>query len=189
MSTIYGEYSEFTCDKFGLKVSGEEKHSVAAAVGSIEETMNAKTVVKKYKGIEAKTRTKGDGTGELKISLHMAYKEYKKMYGMDLDTLVNGVSAYGQNSVHKTFSITSLVLDEDDVKKLKAYPNCIIKEGKASKIENGSEEVAEIELTVSVMPDDYGNGTYEALYDEVDETIAGKWMEEFTPALVQVQSA
>ena len=185
MKTTFGEYSEFTCEQLGIKIGESEKHKVAAAVGSIEETMNAKTVVKKYKGIEAKTRTKGDGTGELKLSVHMDYGVYKEMYGMDVSGLIKGVAAYGQNSTHKTFSLTNLVLDEDDVKKLKAYPNCIIKEGKAVKIENGSEEVAEIELTISVMPDAYGNGMYEALYDEMDEATAKVWMEDFTPELMQ----
>lgn len=185
MNTTYREYSEFTCDQLGIKIGDEEKHKVAAAVGSIEETMNAKTVVKKYKGIESKTRTKGTGTGEIKLSAHIAYEIYKKMYGMDVDGLIKGVSAYGQNSTHKPFSITCLVLDEDDVKKLKAYPNCIIKEGKSGKIENGGEEVQEIELSISVMPDEFGYGMYEALYDEMDKDAADKWMADFAPKFAQ----
>lgn len=182
--TSFGEFSEFTCDEIGIKVSGEKNHKVVAAVGSIEESMNTKTVVKKYKGIEAKTRTKSDGTGEVKISAHMDYSIYSKIYGMDVEGLIKGVKAYGQDSVHKPFSITSLVLDEDDNKKLKAYPNVIIKEGKSGKIENGGEEVQEIELTISVMPDEYGIGMYEALYDEMDAEMAKKWMSDFSPAWV-----
>lgn len=183
-TTSFGEFSEFTCDQLGIKVSGEKNHKVVAAVGSIEESMNTKTVVKKYKGIEAKTRTKSDGTGEVKISAHVAYDTYIKIYGMDVEGLIKGVTAYGQDSVHKPFSITSLVLDEDDNKKLKAYPNVIIKEGKSGKIENGGEEVQEIELTISVMPDEYGIGMYEALYDEMDAEMAKKWMSDFSPAWV-----
>lgn len=185
MNKSFGEYSEFACEQLGIKFEKDEKHKVAAAVGSIEETMNAKTVVKKYKGIESKTRTKGDGTGELKLSVHIEYETYKKMYGMDIEGLIKGVSAYGQNSVHKPFSMTCLVLNEDDIKKIKAYPNCIIKEGKSGKIENGGEEVQEIELTISVMPDEFGNGMYEALYDEMDKAEADKWMGNFTPEYVK----
>ncbi len=183
----YGEYSEFTCEELGIKFPEDEKHKTAGAVGSIEETLNTKTVTKKYKGIEAKIRVKGDGTGELKLSLHMNYDTYKKIYGMDLENLIEGVAAYGQNSVHSTFSLTAKVEDEDERIKYKAYPNCICKDGISRKIENGGEEVAEIEMTISIMPDEYGNGMYEALEEGLDETVKTKWMENFTSELMQVK--
>ena len=59
----------------------------------------------------------------------------------------------------------------------------------ATKIENGAEEVAEVELTVSVMPDEYGNGVYEALADELAEEKKTAWMTAFEPAMVQVSKA
>lgn len=183
----YGEYSEFTAEQIGIKFSGDEAYATAGAVGSVEEIMNTKTVTKKYKGIESKTRTKGDGTGELKLSIHMDYTVYKEIYGMNLDSLKDGIAAYGRNSTHPTFGITLLVLDEDDVKKLKAYPNCTVKTGRTGKIENGSEEVAEIEMTISVMPDEYGNGMYESLVEELPEDVTqDSWLNNFEPAMVQV---
>ena len=58
------------------------------------------------------------------------------------------------------------------------------------KIENGAEEVAEVEMEVSVMPDEFGNGMYEApANDLADETVKSTWMTAFTPELVQVASA
>lgn len=69
--------------------------------------MNTKTVTKKYMGIEKKTRTRGTGTGELKLSLHMNYERYKQTYGMNLDGLEDGISAYGSNSVHPEFALHS----------------------------------------------------------------------------------
>ena len=55
----------------------------------------------------------------------------------------------------------------------------------ARKIENGAEEVAETELEISVMPDDYGIGMYEMIADEkADQELIKKWMTEFTPDLV-----
>lgn len=184
----YGEFSEFELEEFGMKFPEETEHTVAGAVGTLEESMNTKTVTKKYKGVESKTRTKGTGAGELKISMHMSYEMYKKTYGMNLDTLIGGVCAYGQNSVHPVFSSTTKVKDEDGNVKFKAYPNCTVKEGMARKVENGAEEVAEIELTIAVMPDEHGNGLYEALESGLSEDIAGKWMKEFTPEMVQVQA-
>ena len=53
--------------------------------------------------------------------------------------------AYGKNSLHPTFTITADVYDEDDVRKLKAYPMCTMSTGPARKVENGADEVAEVE--------------------------------------------
>ena len=40
------------------------------------------------------------------------------------------------------------------------------------------------------MPDEFGNGLYEALVSELtDETAKTTWMTAFTPELVQVESA
>jgi hypothetical protein len=120
----------------------------------------------------------------------MPYEIYTQAYGMDLDTLIEGVKAYGQNSRHEAFAIVQDVFDEDGVEKFKAYPNCIIQTGVARKIENGAEEVAEIEMEVSIMPDEYGNGVYEALASELtDETAKTNWMTAFTPDMVHVTKA
>ena len=181
----YGEFSEFTCEEFAMKFSDEKTYTEAGAVGTIEESMNTKTVIKKYKGMDAKKVTKGTGSGELKVSIHMDYGIYKKTYGMNLGDLEDGVVSYGQNSVHPHFGITSKVLDEDDNVKFKAYPNCTVEDGMARKITNGSEEVAEIDMTVSVMPDETGQGLYEALESELGEELKGKWMTEFTPELAR----
>ena len=76
--------------------------------------------------------------------------------------------------------------DEDGAERLKAYPNCVMNTGVTRKIENGAEEVAELELEISAMPDEYGNGMYEALVDELtDATVKDNWLTAFTPTLVQ----
>lgn len=49
-------------------------------------------------------------------------------------------------------------------------------------MKNGSEEVKEVDLEISVMPDDYGNGVYEALDSELkEETVKNNWMSKFDP--------
>ena len=183
-----GVYSEFEIRAMGIKIGDTEECTTASCVGSCEETMTARVIEKKCRGIVAKTIVKGDGTGELKISMHVPYEIYKKAYGMELDSLIDGVYAYGENSTHPTLSIVQDVYDEDDVNKVKAYPNCIIKEGVTNKTENGATEVAELELTISVMPDDYGNGVYEALVDDLTDTDKETWMSSFTPDLVQAST-
>ena len=179
-------FSEFEVKNTSIKFDGEEAAIKVGCVGSMEETMNSKTITKKCEGVVVKSVSRGDGTGELALSLHMRYDLFLKSYGMASDGLKDGVYAYGKNSIHKPFCLTCEVLDEDGIKKLKAYPKCVITTGVSRKVENGAEEVAEMELTVSVMPDEFGNGVYEAIESKLtDESIKTAWLNNFTPALVQ----
>lgn len=185
-----GVFSEYEVREMGLKFKNSEAYQAANCVGSSEEEMEAKVITKNCRGVVAKKVVKGTGSGTLSLSLHMPYDLYIQAYGMELDSLVEGVKAYGRNSVHESFAIVQHVFDEDGVEMFKAYPNCIIESGKTAKTENGAEEVAEIELEISVMPDEYGNGVYQALATELTDTEAkSKWMTNFTPELVQVESA
>lgn len=185
-----GVFSEYELREMGIKTQGSEAYVAANCVGSCEEELDTKVVSKSCRGTVIKKIVKGAGTGKLNISMHMPWAVYTDVYGMNLDTLIDGVKAYGTNSKHKNFATTQHVFDEDGIEKFKAYPNCIIETGVARKIENGAEEVAEIELEVSLMPDEYGNCVYEALADELtDETVKTNWMTKFAPSMVQVVSA
>ena len=189
MSTQKTVFSEYEVRKIGVKFADSEKHEFAECIGNVEDTADVKGITKKCRGVVRKKRVKPTGTGVLKISFHCPWEWYVKIFGMKLATLIDGVYAYGEESVHEDFSLTELIKDEDGNEKLKAYPVCTVETGKATKVENGAEEVAEIELEVSYMPDDFGNGQYEALAAEVDATVAEKWLEEFTPELVRTTSA
>lgn len=181
-------FSEFELRAMGFKIGDEENYSPVNCVGSSEETMNTKIIKKKCRGVVAKEVVKGDGTGTLKITAHIPYEVYTKMYGMTLDGLVSGVQAYGQKSVHKNMSIVQDVYDEDGNEKLKAYPNCILETGVSRKIENGAEEVAELELEIAIMPDDDGNGMYEVIVTDLGsgkENVKNQWMTAFGPELVK----
>jgi hypothetical protein len=185
-----GVFSEYEIREMGIKFKSGTEYQTANCVGSCEEEMEAKVITKSCRGVVAKTTVKGTGNGTLNLSMHIPYDIYVKAYGMELDTLIDGVKAYGQNSVHEAFAITQHVYDEDGVEKYKAYPNCIIKSGVANKTENGAEEVAELELEVSVMPDEYGNGVYEVLASDLTTgTLKTDWMTKFEPSMVQVASA
>ena len=180
-----GVFSDFELDQLGIKFKDSEAYQSVNCVGSCEEEMLSKKITKSCRGVVVKTVVKGTGNGTLKIMAHIPFAVYTELYGMSIDGLIKGVKAYGRNSRHNAFSVVMHIQDEDGEVKYKAYPNCIMESGVVSKIENGAEEVAELEITISVMPDDFGNGLYEALESELDETIAGKWMTEFTPELMQ----
>lgn len=184
-----GVFSDFSIDKMSVKFKSGAAAVEMNCVGSLEEAMAVKAVTKKCRGVIIKNIVKGTGEGTLTISAHVPYAIYKEAFGMELDTLQAGVSAYGSNSVHEEFCLTLHVEDEDGEEKYKAYPRCVCTERPAISVENGAEEVAEISMTVAVMPDEYGNGMYEALAEGLDETLASKWLGEFTPELVNVKSA
>ena len=183
-------FSDFELDEWGVKIGDAAAYNTIRCIGSCEEEMNVRKITKKCRGAVVKTKIIPTGDGKFKISAHIPWDIYTEFFGMNVDGLIEGVKAYGRNSVHKEFSSTMHITDEDGVEKYKAYPKCVVETGKASKVENGGEEVAEVELEVAVMPDEYGHGVYEALAgDLADETVKTKWMTEFTPALVQVLNA
>lgn len=180
-----GVFSEFEVKEQHIKMADEESYSTMSCVGSSEEELEVKIITKKCRGAIAKEKVKGTGNGTLTESLHVPRDIYNKMYDMNRPNLKKGVYAYGQNSSHPEFSITQRVLDEDGVEKFKAYPRCVLESGPKRPVENGQEEVPELELTIKLLPDDNGECMYEALKSELDEETAGKWLEHFDTSLVQ----
>ena len=184
MANTIEQFSEFAIKESMVKFDGDSAAEKIGCVGTLGETLNAKTVSKKCEGVVAKSRTIGDGTGELTFTLHMREAVFAKMFGMVTEGLKAGVRAYGQGSRHKEFCYTCKALDEDGNVKYKAYPRCCVTTGISRNTENGAEEVAEISVTAAIMPDEKGNGMYEAFAEDLDETTASTWLSNFTPALV-----
>ncbi len=180
-----GVYSEFEITEQHIKFPGEDSYSDMNCVGSCEQELEVKVITKKCRGVVRKEKVKGTGKGSLTESLHIPVKIYRKMYGMLDESLAEGIYAYGEGSSHPEFSLTQKIMDEDDIPKLKAYPRCILESGPKISIENGAEEVAEVEITITLLPDDNGKCVYDAIVSEVSEEIAGKWLKEFTPELMK----
>lgn len=184
-----GVFSDFEIDKMNVKFADADAVVAMNCVGSVEEELTAKAITKKCRGVVIKNVVKGTGEGTLNISAHVPYEVFKEAFGMELDSLKSGVIAYGSNSRHKEFCLTLHVTDEDGAEKYKAYPKCICSARPTISVENGAEEVAEVEMSVTIAPDENGNGMYEALAEGLDDTIKTAWMDNFTPALVNVASA
>lgn len=188
--TVFSEYEVRRLHMIFPALSEAEQPEVGTikCLGSMEETSEVKKVSKNCRGVLAKVRTRGTGTGTIKLTLHMPWELYVRALALDGDKeLINGVKAYGRKSLHPEFCLTADVFDEDDVEKYKAWPRCNVTSGPARKVENGAEEVAEIDLELSFMPDDYDNGMYEALASELDdETVKNAWLKEFKPSMVHI---
>lgn len=183
------EFSKYELREFGVKVSGDEAFTSADCVGQLEDEMDVIVVQKKCRGVVVTERPRGTGTGTVNYTGHMPYAIYAKIFDMMRDDLKDGVQGYGRKNLHKEFSAIGRVFNEDDEEMLIAYPRLIVTTGPNSNIENGAEEVAEIEMEIHAMPDENGYGKYETIIEDLGEEdkqeLTGKWMTQFTPELVQ----
>ena len=182
-------FSEFEARTLGIIFAVGDCYNVPC-VGKLESEATIKNITKKCRGSVAKKRTRATGEGTLKVTAHVPRELYLRLHDMEREGLADGVYAYGQESLHPEVIITADIYDEDDNEMLKAWPRCVVSTGANDSIENGAEEVAEIELEIGYMPDDNGEGVYESLVSELkDETIKEKWLTEFSRELVQATPA
>ena len=115
----------------------------------------------------------------------MKYSLYAEALGMEQEGLVEGVMAYGRDSKHKEFALVAEIYDEDGKKKLVAYPKCVMASAPSATIENGAEEVAEIEMEINLFADDLGNCKYEAVVEALGEDLSEQWMSNWSQDLVK----
>ena len=181
-------FSEFEARSMSFIFGDGDVYNIQC-VGKVENEANIRNIVKNCRGSVAKKRTRPTGEGTLKVTAHMPYECYVRLHDMQRDELASGVYAYGQSSLHPEVCVTADIFDEDDNEKLKAWPRCTISTGANQTIENGGDEVAEVELEIGYMPDKYNEGFYEALAANVSSDIKSQWMNAFTPDLVRASDS
>lgn len=177
-------FSEFEARSMSFIFGDGDVYNIQC-VGKVENEANIRNIVKNCRGSVAKKRTRPTGEGTLKVTAHMPYECYVRLHDMQREELASGVYAYGQASLHPEVCVTADIFDEDDNEKFKAWPRCTISTGANQTIENGGDEVAEVELEIGYMPDKYNEGFYEALAANLSSEIKSQWMNAFTPDLVR----
>lgn len=179
-------FADYEIKELSTKFESDEKATRAGCVGTFNIEMETKTVTKTCEGVVTKKRTRGTGAGTATLNAHAKHSIISKMLGMVLETLKEGVYAYGKNSRHEEFCLTAKVLDEDGNLKYIALPKVQSETGLVKNIENGAEEVAQGEYTLSIMPDEHGQGYYEVLDSEFkDEESKNAWLDNWTYSLVE----
>ena len=176
-------YSMFECDQLALKVAGDSEYTRDDCVGKITIERETKTVTKKCRGVTKKRKTKPTGNGTINVSLHIKLALYRKINAMTNKGLQPGVYGFSNTeSIMPELALTARVKDEDDDVMFLGFPRCKVEEINSTEIENGSEEVAEVEMKLSYMPDDNGIGEYQALAAELTGNVLTKdnWMTEFS---------
>ena len=183
-------YSYFECDQLGIKVAGDEEYTRDDCIGSLTVERETKTVTKSCRGVVKKRKTKPTGNGTIKLKMHIKMALYRKIHAMTNEGLQPGVYAFDNTEPMPEFAVTARVKDEDDNVMFLGYPRCKIEEINSLEIENGAEEVAEVEMSVSYMPDDYNKGEYQALEVELtgDVLNADNWMTDFDSETAQLTS-
>lgn len=183
-------YSYFECDQLAMKVAGDEAYTRDDCVGTLSVERETKTVTKSCRGVVKKRKTKPTGNGTINLKMHIKMALYRKIHAMTNEGLQPGIYAFDNTEPMPEFSMTARVKDEDDNIMFLGYPRCKIEEINSMEIENGAEEVAEVEMTVSYMPDDHNKGEYQALEVELtgDVLNADNWMTDFSSENAQLTS-
>lgn len=180
-------FSNFEIKNASIKFNKDESATFTklGCVGSAEEELAVTVISKNCEGVLAKTVSRGAGSGTITMSLHMRYDLYVQAFGMDQAGLKDGVMAYGRNSRHREFTLVAQMYDEDGNEKLVAYPRCIMASAPKYTLENGAEEVAEIEIEMNLFADDAENVKYEVVLTEDNKTQFADWMTGWTPEMMK----
>ena len=183
-------YSYFEADQLAIKVAGDDDYTRDDCIGSIEVERETKTVTKSCRGVVKKRKTRPTGNGTITLKMHVKLALYRKLYAMTNEGLQPGVYAFDNTVAMPEASITARVKDEDDNIMFLGYPRVKVEEINTLSIENGAEEVAEVEMKLSYMPDDYNKGEYQALAVELtgSTVTSDNWMTDFSSSLMQAAS-
>lgn len=178
---------EITNGQFRSKSEGvfQEAQGIGCT-GKLEISAETRTITKKCEGKTAKEVVVIDklvGT----FSGHMTIDMLRKVFGLTTNGLKKGVYGYGNRSYSGQGSLTWDVYDiARENRKLIALPNMSWTGGFKLNVENGQDEIAEVELSFSALIDENGNFYYEAFDDdeETDRTVIQGWNKNFEPSLV-----
>lgn len=170
-----------------FKSGTQEQGTKFGLVGKIEGETELSELTKKVGNLEVKKVVKPNKMN-LKVSGHIPVKVLRDYFGLTNDKLKPGIYAYGTLSKGNRFVFTADVVDEfEDLVKLIAFSNCNNTSGFKITIENGSDEVAMMELEFTGLTDDLGNFYYETLIAEIsDQTVAEQWHKSFKSSLVTI---
>ncbi|HFQ6441009.1 TPA: phage tail protein [Listeria monocytogenes] len=188
MATIIEEFDATRVTNVGTKFSEDATSIAFGCLGSIEGETELLELVKKCEGVETKKKTTPQKMS-LTLNGHVKVPVLRDIFGLSNEGLKAGVYSYGADSLSKPFVLTADVLDEFEAQtKLIAFSNCVAATGLKITVENGADEVAEVELEFTAMIDDNRKCYYEAIISELDEAdndaFVKQWHTNFTPDMV-----
>lgn len=186
MSTVVEVFDAVSVKNTSVQFHDSETSGKFGCLGSIGGETEMRELIKRCAGVEVRKRTKPEKMN-LTLSGHVKVAIIRSIFGLSNEDLKAGVYKYSQDAKGKEFTLTADVIDEfEDQTKLIAFPQCISATGLQFNIENGADEVAELELEFTAYPDEEGNFYYESIVAETeDDELAKKWHSDFNYDLVK----
>lgn len=164
---------------------GEQVTEPFGCVGKLDGETEIKTIQKLCGGVPQKKKAKPTQMN-ITISAHLKLKVLRDIFGMTNKDLKEGVFSYGTDSIGKDFTFVAEEVDDfEEAVRLIAFPNCTSATGFIKSVENGAEEIAETELEITALADEYKQFYYEAIKSELTPEDAKMWMTAFDPAKVR----
>lgn len=182
--TVIERFDESRVTEFNLMFESDEQATKFGVVGQLQGETTLTTLTLNEEGVMARTKTKPQSM-QLTIDAHMQVDSVRRILGISNLGLKPGVYSYGIDSKTENFVLTLKSIDDiTDTVKYLAFPVCSTSAGLTINVENGADEVAELELTFDALKDDNGKLYYEAFEDELDDDVKSQWHTNFTPDLV-----
>ena len=125
--------------------------------GALSGTTVVKTITKVCEGVPVKEKSIPQYM-ELVFRGHLYVETYRKLFGFKADETILTQHAYGTHSRNASgvFAWESENMEGDFIKTM-SFPNAVVTNGYAFNIENGVEEIAEVELSIKAMADANGD--------------------------------
>jgi len=180
------EFDAVRITNFAIKYKSETASTQFGSVGQISGETVLRTITKNKEGIPAKKKSVPQSMN-LTLNAHIFVETARKLFGLSNEGLKPGVYSYGNDSKSPEFCLTADVIDEfEDVVKKISFPNSSSTSGLTLNIENGAEEIAQLELSFEVLQDSLRKLYYEAFEVEMDEDVKTQWHQNFSPDLVKL---
>lgn len=189
--TAVKEFNQYKVTNATIRFLNSSRLSNAeklGCTGKLEYETELKTVVKECEGAVSKqwsvpVKITGTFTGHIPVDV------LRKVYGLTNNQLVEGVYGYSTSSVGGTGAMMFETLDiTETLKKYVAFPNMSFSAGLNASIENGGDEIAQIEIPFVAMKDENNFFYYEAFDSELgsdSKQLKTKWFTQFDSTLVK----
>lgn len=119
------------------------------------------------------------------VTAHVPISIFRQIYGIEQGTTTKtGVFSYGDTSLGKAFSLSAQLMDDFEEKyKLIGFGKCRSASALTFTVENGADELAMMEFTVTAEKDELGYWYHETAEGEATDITASVWLTDFTTAV------
>lgn len=180
------EFDATSISTIGFLLDGEETAVASDCNGSISVETETQTIQKKCGATVVKSKAKPTEM-TVTINAKVPAEVFRRINGIKpMEELKEGVYAYGGSSSGERFTLTVEVNDDfEDEVKLIAFPSMSLTSGLTFEIENGADEVADLEIEASAYQDARGKWYYEAFPTEAITVDKTAWLTKFTDDVIK----